>query len=416
MVLPENRYGVWLKNRRAGTLHQRGDYTWFTIEEEYALDPNRPVLGLQFEQDLYARHPSALRLPAWFSNLLPEGILRTWIADERGVSADREMELLAQVGHDLPGAVQVLPEGHTTPDDGWDPAKHATEPDPTDNVPEWRFSLAGVSLKFSMLNLGDRLTMPAFGEIGDTIVKLPDRIYPQVPRNEFVMMSLARSVGIDVPDVALVHRDKLGALPESVWPESEDLAYAVRRFDRHDNRERVHIEDFAQVRNFYPGGKYDGNYETLAALIYRERDISSLREFARRLAFNIMIGNGDSHLKNWSLIYRNPRIPTLAPAYDLVATAWYRPDSDPEDMALKFVGSRRFETVNLTSFDILERKLGAEGAGLRDVVIKLVADVQKGWPNFASQMDAIPKVRDGLSKNIEARSRSLLIDGSKLQD
>jgi serine/threonine-protein kinase HipA len=25
------------------------------------------------------------------------------------VSADREMELLAQVGHDLPGAVRVLP-------------------------------------------------------------------------------------------------------------------------------------------------------------------------------------------------------------------------------------------------------------------------------------------------------------------
>jgi serine/threonine-protein kinase HipA len=416
MTSPENRYGVWLKDRRAGTLHQRGDYTWFTIDEDYALDPNRPVLGLQFEQDLYARHASAMRLPAWFSNLLPEGVLRTWIADERGVSADREMELLAQVGHDLPGAVRVLPEGSAASDGGWDPAVNSRMPEAADIIPEWRFSLAGVSLKFSMLDLSDRLTLPAVGDIGDTIVKLPDRAYPEVPRNEFVMMSLARAVGIDVPDVKLVHRDQLSGLPEAVWPEGENLAYAVRRFDRDDNRSRIHIEDFAQVRNFYPREKYNGNFETLAALIYRGHDVESLREFARRLAFNILIGNGDAHLKNWSLIYHNPRIPALAPAYDLVATSWYRPDSDPEDMGLRFGGSRRFETVRLIDFDILERRIGAEGAGLRDVVTKMIRDVQIEWPKFASQMDVVPKIRDGVTGNIEARSRSLLIDGSTPQD
>jgi serine/threonine-protein kinase HipA len=67
------------------------------------------VLGLLFEQDPLRTHAAALRLPPWFSNLLPEGLLREWIAADRGVSADREMELLAQVGHDLPGAVRVLP-------------------------------------------------------------------------------------------------------------------------------------------------------------------------------------------------------------------------------------------------------------------------------------------------------------------
>jgi serine/threonine-protein kinase HipA len=67
------------------------------------------VLGLLFEQDPLRTHAAALRLPPWFSNLLPEGLLREWIAADRRVSADREMELLAQVGHDLPGAVRVLP-------------------------------------------------------------------------------------------------------------------------------------------------------------------------------------------------------------------------------------------------------------------------------------------------------------------
>jgi serine/threonine-protein kinase HipA len=394
-------------------LHQRGDYTWFTVDGEYVADPDRPVLGLRFEQNLDERHSSKMRLPPWFSNLLPEGILRTWIADERGVSADREMELLAQVGHDLPGAVQVLSEDDNAPiDENWDPANHAPISGTAEDVPEWRFSLAGVGLKFSMLDMQDRLTLPAFGELGDTIVKFPDKLYPEVPRNEFVMMSLAKSVGIDVPDLRLVHRDMLHGVPDLVWPEGEDLAYAIRRFDRDDNRDRIHIEDFAQVRNFYPGDKYKGNFETLAALIYRGRDVESLREFVRRLTFNILIGNGDAHLKNWSLIYRDPRIPTLAPAYDLVATAWYRIDGKPENLGLSFGGSRRFETINMASFAILQRKLHADGAGLLDVVEKMINDVKEAWPNYADQMSSVPEIRDGLNKNIKARSRSLLVGSS----
>jgi serine/threonine-protein kinase HipA len=106
----EATYGVWLRARRIGRLHQRGDYTWFEFDAEYLEDPVRGVLGLWFEDKLRQRHASQLRVHPWFSNLLLEGRLREWIADGRGVSADREMELLAQVGHDLPGAVRVLPE------------------------------------------------------------------------------------------------------------------------------------------------------------------------------------------------------------------------------------------------------------------------------------------------------------------
>lgn len=121
------------------------------------------------------------------------------------------------------------------------------------------------------------------------------------------MMSLSASAGITVPPVRLVHRDELDGLPPNVWPGREEWAFAVRRFDRTDAREPVHIEDLAQVRNVYPDNKYQGNYETVAALVYRGRDISGLREFARRLAFTVLISNGDAHLKNWSLIY--PRRP-----------------------------------------------------------------------------------------------------------
>ena len=146
--------------------------------------------------------------------------------------------------------------------------------------PGIRFSLAGVGMKFSMLRNGDRLTLPAHGEGGDWIVKTPDIRFRDVPRNEFAMMTLAGAVGCDVPEIGLVPRERVdGRLPASVWPEHEEFAYAIRRFDRDERRGLVHIEDLAQVRNFYPERKYEGNFETIASLVYRGRDTESLLEY-----------------------------------------------------------------------------------------------------------------------------------------
>jgi serine/threonine-protein kinase HipA len=408
----ERRYGVWLGLRRVGTLNQRGDYTWFAFTDEYLSDPDRAMLGLIFEQDPSAQHSSALRLPPWFSNLLPEGRLRDWIAADRHVSIDREMELLAQVGHDLPGAVRVLPEDEP-PIGMWDPRRATVDPYAGNAIrnmaePGWRFSLAGVGLKFSMLRKGDRLTLPAFGEGGDWIVKLPDPLFPDVPRNEYMMMTLAAHAGIEVPDRLLVHRDQLDGLPPNVWPGGELYAYAIRRFDRDERRGRVHIEDLAQVRNFYADMKYAGNFETIASLIYRRHDFPALREFVRRMAFNILISNGDAHLKNWSLIYRDPRSPTLSPAYDLVSTGLYRIDEAPENLGLKFGKTRRFELISLASFDRLERRLGVVSVGLREVVAETVAQSVRSWPEIADQLSDVPLLRSGIEESIIHRSQTLL--------
>jgi len=396
--LREATYGVWLGAARAGTLHQRGDYTWFEFDADYRDDPDRPVLGLQFESNLLKRHAAHLRLPPWFSNLLPEGRLREWIADERGVSVDREMELLAQVGHDLPGAVRVLAEDLTP---GAAPVDEAKAPPSRLGAPEWRFSLAGVGLKFSMLRVGDRLTLPAHGAGGDWIVKLPDRLHADVPRNEFVSMRLAAAAGITVPDTRLVHRDELTDLPAHVWPGREEWAYAVRRFDRDDTRAPIHIEDLAQVRDFYPDDKYHGSYETVAALVHRRRDVTALREFARRLAFTVLIANGDAHLKNWSLIYRNPRVPTLAPAYDLVSTEQYRASGDPETLGLKFGRTKDPRRITPTMFGALQSRLGAPRADLPDLVAETVDRTVREWPELAETVADVPAVRHGLDQAIK---------------
>lgn len=409
-TLPEILHAVWLYDRRVGTIHQRGDYTRFALDDDYRTDPNRFVLGLQFEQNLLEPRTSALRVPPWFSNLLPEGRIREWVADDRGVSADREMELLAHLGHDLPGAVRVLPDDGSLPYDPWEPShiipRESQEYNRGHSGPGWRISLAGVQLKYAMLKQNDRLTVPAFGEGSDWIVKLPDRLYSRMPQNEHAMMMLAKASGLDIPDIRLVHRDELDGIPSNVWPEGEVFAYAVERFDRGLNRSLIHVEDLAQVRNFYPNDKYRGNFETVASLIYRRRDLAALREFARRLTFLVLIGNGDAHLKNWSLIYRDPRIPTLSPAYDLVATHVYR--EGVEDLGLKFFGSRSFERVSLQSFRQLQERLGATHADLPELAEETVTATTNAWKDVAELLGDLRPMREEIGNHIMGRAKTLL--------
>ncbi|WP_224309155.1 type II toxin-antitoxin system HipA family toxin [Streptomyces olivaceus] len=415
--LPEVFHAVLLHGVRVGTLCQRGDHTRFVLHQSYVENPSRPVLGLRFEEDLTGSYAAALRLPRWFSNLLPEGPLREWIAQDRGVSLDREMELLAQVGHDLPGAVQVL--AADGPDDGWEwseasiALKAGGSARAAGGESPWRFSLAGVALKFSLLARGDRLTVPVGGELGDWLVKFPDYRHAHVPRNEFAMMSLAKQVGMDVPDVRLVHRDELDGIPDRMWPNQEEWAYAVRRFDRspQPGRARIHIEDFAQVKDVYPIDKYNSSFETVVSYAYRGHDGEALREAVRRIAFSVVVGNGDAHLKNWSLIYRDQITPSLSPVYDLVSTIPYTPSDEVEDLALKLSGSKRFEVVNAASFTRLERRLdhrfGTTGAKLGEIAVQTAEHVLEEWPAHEHLLSEVPDIRRSVTTWIQESAARL---------
>ena len=405
----ERYYGVWLYEQRVGSITLSEDIIRFQLNDSYIHDANRAVLGLLFEDDLVAIHRSKVRLPPWFSNLLPEGRLREWIAQDKGVSENQELALLLKVGHDLPGAVRVAEAEIDQKIFDANRREISTDLESDDDSKNiWRFSLAGVALKFSMLRKGERFTAPGVGEGGDWIVKLPDQRYQNVPLNEFSMMELARKVGINVPEVCLVHRDQLTDVPANLWPASEDTAYAIRRFDRTAERGLVHIEDFAQVRGFYPSKKYTGTFETLAALIYRQYDTESLTELARRLAFNYVIGNGDAHLKNWSLLYTNPRRPVLSPAYDLVATAIYSPIGRPEDLGLKFAKSRSFKSVTFGNFERLERKVNANGVGLRDVAYEVIQKILYSWPEIAEMLESLPWLQRAIGEGITERTSAIL--------
>lgn len=345
---------VLLSGRRIGTLTMvQGLRTLFTFTDDYIADQNRPTLSLSFKDQfgglITGLPETQVAVPPFFSNLLPEGPLRDYLAKRAGVNAKREFFLLWVLGQDLPGAVTVRPaEGEALP-----PALEEALADEGD-ARRLKFSLAGVQLKFSALKdagKGGGLTIPTEGIGGHWIVKLPSMQYPGMPENEFSFMTIAATMGMDIPDVQLTPLDDIAGLPEGIG-RLEGSALAVRRFDRSADGP-IHMEDFAQVFGAFPDQKYETRtYRGIAKVINIEVGVDGLQEFVRRLVFSTIIGNADMHLKNWSLLYPDGRTPVLSPAYDMLSTIAYIKD---DTAALRYA-----KTKKMTEFSWEElRRLAA---------------------------------------------------------
>lgn len=374
------RLQVLLHETPIGTLNlTRNDGAEFRLLESYKHSYPRPVLGQLFLDDLDLVHSSRQRTPAWFSNLLPEGPLRELIAKRAGVSIYREFFLLLHLGEDLPGAVRIIAEGDLT--EPTDAALEISGHTPND---EWHFSLAGVQLKFSAVREDRGLTIPVSGTGGDWIVKLPDARYPKVPENEYATMLWAQASGIEIPEISLISVKDISGLPHEIGNFQEEKALAVRRFDRSSAGKRIHMEDFAQILGLYPEQKYDKcNYETLANLVLSLASENDFDEFIRRLIFIVASGNGDAHIKNWSLIYHDGLNASLSPAYDLVSIVQYKED---DKLALNLARSKRWEDVSRESFLRLARKIGDDekrmGARVDEALEKIMLAWNHDWKNF----------------------------------
>jgi serine/threonine-protein kinase HipA len=208
-----------------------------------------------------------------------------------------------------------------------------------------RFSLAGVQLKFSaVMESSGGLTIPAQGIGGSWIVKLPSMRFPAVSENEFLMLELARAIGIPVPRTRLIPVSSIHGLPADAAG-LKGNALAVERFDRGPGGQRIHMEDFAQVFGIFPERKYKSvSYANIARVLWAETGERGAYEFVKRLAFSVIIGNADMHLKNWSLLYPDTRTPILSPAYDFVSTLPYIPN---DKLALTFGASRSLDEITL---------------------------------------------------------------------
>lgn len=188
-----------------------------------------------------------------------------------------------------------------------------------------KLSLSGVQPKLSVkLDKKQNLLVPA-AEGGEFILKPQINEYPYVPENEQCCMDLAESLGMNVPAHCLI------PLKDGT------LAYVIRRFDR-EKGQKLHQEDFAQVLGLTD--KYKGSVEQIARKIKEVSTKSGydLQIFFERVVLNFIVGNGDAHLKNYSLCYRDGNQCFLSPIYDVVCSKLIIPEE--EDSALTINGKK----------------------------------------------------------------------------
>ncbi|MDQ5767665.1 type II toxin-antitoxin system HipA family toxin [Thiothrix subterranea] len=322
-----------------------------------------------------------LRLHPVLSNLLPEGALREWVARNLKIHPDNEFPLLAWLGNDLPGALIATPvDPLKVPD--WVLAGHSQVAPllvPI-NQDGQRFSLAGVQMKFSGRHKDGRYHISQAGELGNWIIKTPSTLYPGVPSNEYTCMTLAQLAGVTIPDIRLLPLADLEGLPAIQLP-AETHAYAIRRFDRDADDERIHTEDFAQILQKYPHEKYhSSNYEMLGRILqqFSADSTADLQQLARRLLVNILLGNGDAHLKNWTVIYPDQINPQLAPAYDILYTQAYI--TGETQAALNMGDSKDWYKLEWQHFQRWAKKVGISWALVETSLYDTLERARNLWP------------------------------------
>jgi serine/threonine-protein kinase HipA len=395
-----NALAVRLHGRQIGVINRLvNDRQIFAFEQDYIDDQQRPTLSLSFKGRtgglVTALRPVPRRVPPFFSNLLPEGHLREYLAKFADVNTEREFFLLAVLGADLPGALVIAPlEGDAKEDDGHNDAGDTDRP----REAVLRFSLAGVQLKFSaVMEASGGLTVPAGGMGGSWIVKLPSARFAAVPENEFAMLELARRAGIVVPDNRLVEMTEIKGLPnEARAPGGKALA--VQRFDRVAGGAPVHMEDFAQVFGQYPNHKYHfRSYANIASVLWAEAGEDAVAEFVRRLVFSVVVGNADMHLKNWSLLYPDRRKPVLSPGYDFVATLPYIFN---DTLALSFGGSSNLSEITTGQMRRFADTARIPASPLWRIAVETAERTAAAWKGL-EQADLLPKdLRASIDKQV----------------
>ncbi|TPJ77189.1 HipA domain-containing protein [Mesorhizobium sp. B2-6-2] len=381
---------VLLDDRRIGTILRSPVYA-FSFEQDYHDRGGSPTLSLSFHSPAgelrKAPKPLAGILPAFFANLLPEGNLREAMERHHRDSVRRgnDFDLLAALGADLSGAVQVFPSDRPS----------------LNERPKVRFSLAGVQMKLSITksNKG-AFTLPMEEQQGDYIAKFPPAAFPSVSENEFANLALAAAIGMEVPERELVDRLDFEWLPKEFAALSKGKVLLVRRFDRSADGKRIHIEDFAQVFGVQPSRKYEGVYHAIAAILHEAVGPGAALEFVRRLTLAAVTGNGDMHLKNWSLVYKGDGTsPTLAPTYDLLSTVPYIPT---DSVALSFAGERSFRAMTASRWKSFARRARLPEQAVMNAVVETVSLVNERWWQLPERKVVPAEILTSIDAHIKA--------------
>ena len=347
----KNVLDLWLSGEHLGEVERlRTADLRLRFDPRVVADRGAGTRLVSYSIPLTTRRVESRSLDTFLDNLLPEGAVRAQLERQHGVRPGDMFGLLSHIGQECAGAIQLTRgtapgPGHLVP---LAPAEVAriVEDLPTLSAPDGgavTASLGGVQSKVLLTRTDTGWAWPAGGAMSSHIVK-PEPTDPNVPipaiiEYEHWAMNLARASGLPAARCEL---ERFG----------DRLALVVERYDR-ANGTRLHQEDFAQALGLSPGDKYEppgpgaGRLQRIVRGVGAEApDPRALaRDLLALVTFNVLVGNGDAHAKNYSLTLDNGRF-HLAPAYD-VAPVFYVNDRF-RDFGMTVDGQRGLRYITAT--------------------------------------------------------------------
>jgi len=282
------------------------------------------------------------RVENFFENLLPENsAIRKRLAQRYAAGSEDTFDLLAAIGRDCVGAVQILDadeepkgfdrtEGEPLDDDAVAALLRSTVAGPRfgrqDHAQDLRISIAGAQEKTALLRHDGKWILPRGATPTTHILKLPLGLVGNMRAdmrtsvyNEWLCLRLMGALGFDVAQASI-----------STFADHAPVL-VVERFDRQPHPSepwilRLPQEDFCQARGVSAADKYEAEggpgIEQLAQVLHGSQNArADLRTLlASQIAFWLMAAT-DGHAKNFSIRLHAGGAYALTPLYD-VLSAW----------------------------------------------------------------------------------------------
>ena len=376
---------VYLNDRKVGRLDDENGSLSFAYDAGYLADDIREPLShaLALRPEPYSHR----EVEPVLSNLLPDDIIRTRLGEILQIPRENTFAFLKAIGGDCAGAVAFFPPGRTPAADAIGEFRELSDEEAgavLDNLEKrpldigeegFRISGAGAQDKLIACIRDGRVLLPLNGTPSTHIIKTEIRNYPGSVENEWYAMSLAAACGLSVAEsgIAVIGGKR---------------RFVSTRYDRMTSEggvRRLHQEDFCQMFGIDPRRKYEtlGGPGIVASFqLLRELSVSAADalEFIDRLIFNFLVGNGDAHGKNFSVLYKGG-VATLAPMYDVMSTAVY-PEVGKR-MAMKIDDEYAFKWITVGKFVRMAAKIGVSEKMMRREIAKMSRRIMREAPLVA---------------------------------
>lgn len=339
--------GIYCQQQCIGILDEEFslmyDSNWTHKEGAFAISHSLP---------LHCKQHDRIIVRNYFANLLPEGQVRALYAAQHRIPLDDDFGLLGAIGKECAGALSLVSSKDCASFAQFDfcsPAHykildslalHKLIDDlPVNSIAPRTagvsISVAGAQHKIALLRQDDSLALPLHGAPSNCILKIPIRGFNFSVENEYICLTLAKVVGLQVPTVEYL---KVTDTPVII----------ISRFDRvmqGSSIMKLHQEDFCQALGISHQLKYESvggpGIAQCAELLMQasSRPLNDLSSFTDWVLFNTLIGNMDAHAKNISLLHTHLGV-RLAPHYDLLNTLFYGRQLN-RDLAMRVGGQNK---------------------------------------------------------------------------